>query len=72
MELHRDIHEIFKLSFLKYNIKSLIPLDIPLWKTNTGQKKLSFFGPKIWSKINTSVCNGIPTHNHLVHKQTLN
>ena len=68
MELYRDIHEIFKPSLLKYNIKSLIPFDIPLWKTNTGQKRLSFFG----SKINHSDCNGILTHNHLVCKRTLN
>ena len=26
-------------------------LDIPLRKTNTGQKTLSFLGPKIWSKL---------------------
>ena len=34
-----------------------IPLmdDIPLRKTNTGQKSLSFLGPKIWSKIGSSI-----------------
>ena len=30
MELYRDIHEMFKPSFLKYSVKSLMPLDIPL------------------------------------------
>ena len=32
-------------------------LDIPLRKTNAGQKSLSLLGPKIWSKINTSIKN---------------
>ena len=26
-----------------------MPLDISLWKINTGQKRLSFLGSKIWS-----------------------
>ena len=30
-------------------------LYIPLRKTNTGQKSLSFLGPKIWSKIGPSI-----------------
>ena len=30
-------------------------LDIPLRNTNTGQKSLSFLGPKIWSKIGPSI-----------------
>ena len=29
-------------------------LDIPQWKTNTGQKSL---GPEMWSKIGTSIKN---------------
>ena len=29
----------------------------PLQKTNTGQKSLSFLGPKIWSKIGPSIKN---------------
>ena len=29
-------------------------LDMPLRKTNAGQKRLSFYGPNIWSKINPS------------------
>ena len=47
-------------------------LDIPLWKTNTGQRRLPFSEPKILSKINPSNWNRIPTHNHLVRKRTLN
>ena len=34
MELYRDIHEMFKPSFLKYSMYFKIPTDIPLWKTN--------------------------------------
>ena len=40
------------LSFVRYSTELQIPLDIPKLKTNTGQEKLSFFGPKIWSRIN--------------------
>ena len=50
MDLYRDIHEMFKPSFLKYSIKSLISLDIPLWKTNTGQKSYPLLGQKYGQK----------------------
>lgn len=32
--------------------RSQMELDIPMRKTNTRLKRLSFLGPKIWSKIN--------------------
>ena len=32
-------------------------LDIPLRKTNAGQKSLSFLGPKIWSNVYPSIKN---------------
>ena len=51
------IHEIFKPSLLIYSTRSQMALDIPLRKTNTGQKRLSLLGPKIWSKINPSSKN---------------
>ena len=55
MELYRSIHEMFELSFLGYSTGSQIPLDTPLLKKkNTGQERLSFFGQKIWSRINPS------------------
>ena len=47
MELYQDIHDMFKPSFLKYSIKSLMPLDIRLWKTNAREKRLYFFRPKV-------------------------
>ena len=37
-----------------------MPIGIPLWETNTGQKRSFFFGPKILSKINPRGCNMIP------------
>ena len=51
------IHEMFKPSFCRYNTRSQMPLDMPLRKTNTGQKSLFFLGPKIWSKIDPSIKN---------------
>ena len=51
------IYDMFKPSLCKYSARSLIALDIPLEKTNTGQKSLSFLGPKIWSKIDPSTKN---------------
>ena len=51
------IHEIFKPSIYRQSTRSQIALHIPLRKTNTGQKRLSFLGPKIWSKIKPSIKN---------------
>ena len=51
------IHEMFKPSLCSYSTGSQIVLDIPLRKTNTGQKSLSFLGPRIWSKIGPSIKN---------------
>ena len=42
------IHEMVPLC--RYSTRSQMALDIPLRKTNTEQKSLSFLGPKIWSK----------------------
>ena len=41
------IHEMFKPSLCRYSTRSQMTLDIPLQKTNTGQKSLSFLRPKI-------------------------
>ena len=51
------IHEMFTPSLCRYSTRSQMAMDIPLWKTNTGQKSLSFLGPKIWSKIGPSIKN---------------
>ena len=51
------IHEILKPPLCRYSTRSQMALDILLRKTNTGQKSLSFLGPKIWSKIGPSIKN---------------
>ena len=60
------IHEMFKPSLCRYSTRSQMTLDIPLWKTNTGQKSLSFLGPKIWSKIGPSIKN-VRTSSSFMH-----
>ena len=47
--------DIFTPSFNKYNTRSQKALDIPLQKTTTGQKNISFLGPKVRSKTNNSL-----------------
>ena len=49
------IHKMFKPSLCRYSTRSQMILDIPLWKTNTGQRSLSFLRPKIWFKIDASI-----------------
>ena len=51
------IHEMFKPSLCRYSKRSQMALDTPLRKTNTGEKSLSFLGPKIWSKTDPSIKN---------------
>ena len=51
------IHEMFMPSLCRYSTRSKMASDIPLRKANTGQKSLSFLGPKIRSKIDPSVKN---------------
>ena len=60
------IHEIVKLSLCRYITRSQMALDIPLQKINTGQKSLSFLGPKIWSKIGPSIKN-VRTSSSFMH-----
>ena len=50
MELYRDIHEMFKPPFLRYNIKPQMSLDISLWKTNTRKKGYPSLGQKYGQK----------------------
>ena len=60
------IHEMFKPSLCRCSTRSQMALDIPLWKTNTGQKSLFFFGPKIWSKIGPGIKN-VRTSSSFMH-----
>ena len=47
-----------------------MPIGKPLWKTNTGQKRSSFLGPKILSKIRPRGCNMIPIHSQPLSSYT--
>ena len=60
------IHEMFKPSLCRYSTRSQMALGIPLQKTNTGQKSLSFLGSKIWSKIGPSIKN-VRTSSSFMH-----
>ena len=60
------IHEMFKPSLCRYSARSQMSLDIPLQKTNTGQKSLSLLGPTIWSKIGPSIKN-VRTSSFFMH-----
>ena len=51
------LNEKFKPSLYRYSMWSQMPLDIPLRKTSTRQKSLSFSGPKISSKMVPSIKN---------------
>ena len=42
-------------SLNNYNTRSQIALDIPLCRTNKGQKSMSFLGLKIWNKISSKI-----------------
>ena len=49
-------------------------LDIPLRKTVLGQKRISFLGPKLWSKISNDL-KAVLTANFFTHtlkKEMLN
>ena len=65
--------EIFKPSLCRYSTRSQITLDIPLQKTNTGQKRLSFLRSNIWSKANSSIKNvkKTPFFTHALKKNIL-
>ena len=60
------INEIFRPSLCRYSTRLQMALDIPLPKTNTGQKSISFLGPKIWSKIDPSIKN-VRTLSSFIH-----
>ena len=42
---------MFMPSLNNYNTKSQMALDIPLCRTNKGQKSMSFLRPKTWNKL---------------------
>ena len=42
-------------SLNNYNTRSQMTLDIPLCRTNKGQKCMSFLGPKIWNMLSSNI-----------------
>ena len=46
---------MFIPSLNNYNTRSQMAFYIPLRRTITGQKSISFFGPKIWSKVSSII-----------------
>ena len=38
-----------------YNTRSQMVLDMPLCRTNKGQKSMSFLGLKIWKKVSSNI-----------------
>ena len=68
MELYQDIF-MKCLSQIQHKITDGI--GHTLRKTNTGQKSLSFLGPKRWSKIGPSIKN-IRTSSSLMHANDAN
>ena len=48
---------MFNPSLCRHSTRPQMALNIPLRKTNTGQKSFSFLGPKIWSEIDPSMNN---------------
>ena len=48
------VNDIFLRSQNSYNTRrSQTALDIPLKKTNTGQKSISYLGPSLWNKLDS-------------------
>ena len=45
-----SLNHVLMPSLNNYNTKLWILLDIPLCRTDKGQKSMSFLGPKIWNK----------------------
>ena len=46
---------MFMPSINNYNTRSQMVLDIPLCRTNKGQKSMLFLGPKIWNKVSSNI-----------------
>ena len=49
------VNELFIPSPNTYNTRSQMALDIPLRKSELGQKGISFLGPSIWNKLNNDL-----------------
>ena len=57
---------MFKPSLCRYSTRAQMTLEIPLRKTNKGQKSFSFLGPKILSKVGRGIRN-VRTSSSFMH-----
>ena len=60
-------------SLNNYNTRSQMALDIPLCRTNKGQKSMSFLGLKIWNKVSSNIKTAATTSSfmHCLKKEIL-
>ena len=60
-------------SLNNHNTRSQMALGIPIWRTNKGQKSMSFFGPKIWNKVSSNIKTAATTSSftHRLKKEIL-
>ena len=66
-------NDMFMPSPNNYNTRSQMALDIPLFRTNKGQKSMSFLGPKIWNKVSSNTKTAATTFSfpHRLKKEIL-
>ena len=64
---------MFMPSLNNYNTRSKMALNIPLCRTNKGQKSMSFLGPKIWNKAGSNITTAATTSSftHRLKKEIL-
>ena len=67
------LNDMFMPSLNNYNTRSQMALDIPLCRTNKGQKSMSFLGPKIWNKVSSNIKTAATTSSftHRLKKEIL-
>ena len=67
------LNDIFMPSLDNYNTRSQMALDIPLFRTNKGQKSMPFLGPKIWNKVSSNIKTAATTSSftHRLKKEIL-
>ena len=58
---------MFMPSLNNYNTRSQMALDIPLCRTNKGQKSMSFLEPKIWNKVSLNIKTAATTSSFMHH-----
>ena len=67
------LNDMFMPLLNNYNTRSQMALDIPLCRTNKGQKSMSFLGPKIWNKVSSNIKTAATTSSftHRLKKEIL-